>query len=67
MIDRLTTNLWIISCEAKSNPMRRYIAKPFGGNGYGVAGWRVFDQKQGRFLKNRETEALSEREVREGI
>lgn len=69
MIDALSRNLWIISNEAKNNNTRRYIAKAFAGVVWPAwdLGWGVFDQKQGRFLKNKETEALSELEVREAI
>lgn len=65
MIDVIGRNLHILSTEAKNRPDRRYIAKPFG-NGSGDK-WGVYDQREGRYLKNHEVEALSIREIRESI
>lgn len=56
-------NLHIISTEAKERSDRRYVARYFP-NGT-ARRWGVYDQKQQRYLKNREVNALSEREVRE--
>lgn len=62
MIER---NLYVISTEAKRRTDRRYIAK-YLSNGTDRR-WGVYDQKENRFLKNRELHALSEREIREPI
>lgn len=60
----LERNLAIISKEGRI-PSRRYIVKHFANGAQ--ERWGVYDQRERRFLKNREVNALSEREVREGI
>lgn len=61
----ILTALHIISKEAKHDPHRRYIAKHFA-NGKQDRWW-VFDQKEGRYLKEREIESLTRMQLREGL
>ena len=62
-MSKLKRNLDIIWNEAtgENSRSRRFLARSLNG---GVA-WGVFDQKEKRFLKDREVAALSETSIRE--